>query len=124
MSFFNFVTDEELIKTVLIKDFDYMVDRREFKMHNEYLDNMMTQLEGEQWRAMRALMTPVFTSGKLKNMLPIVNKVWCAACRKMDHKNMAKMLLVHISGLVYLHRLAETWSNSWESMRMRNWTLS
>ena len=52
-----------------------MVDRREFKMHNEYLDNMMTQLEGEQWREMRALMTPVFTSGKLKAMLPIINKV-------------------------------------------------
>ena len=64
-----------MIKQVLIKDFDFMVDRREFKMNNEYLDTMMTQLEGEQWRTMRNLMTPVFTSGKLKAMVPIMNKV-------------------------------------------------
>ena len=65
-----------MIKQVLIKDIDFMVDRREFKMNNEYLDTMMTQLEGEQWRTMRNLMTPVFTSGKLKAMVPIMNKVY------------------------------------------------
>ena len=73
--FFILPSDEEMIKQVLIKDFDFMVDRREFKMNNEYLDTMMTQLEGEQWRTMRNLMTPVFTSGKLKAMVPIMNKV-------------------------------------------------
>ena len=42
---------------------------------NKTMSNMLTMLKGEQWRAMRMTMTPVFTSGKLKTMAPIIDQV-------------------------------------------------
>ena len=70
------VIDLDLAKTVLVKDFEYMQDRREMpKFQNVYVDNMLTILDGEKWRQARSIVTPIFTSGKLKLMLPLVNQV-------------------------------------------------
>ena len=70
------VIDLDLVKTVLVKDFDHFQDRRAFSgFQNEYLDEMLTQLEGEKWRQARHLVSPVFTSGKLKLMLPLIDQV-------------------------------------------------
>ena len=70
------VIDLDLAKTVLVKDFEYMQDRRKMpSFQNEYLDNMLTNLEGERWRQARNIVTPIFTSGKLKLMLPLIDQV-------------------------------------------------
>ena len=69
------VNDLDLAKQIFIKDFDHFLDRRQFKMDHEYLDNMMTQLTGDAWKEMRSAVSPVFTSGKLKNMNKIIGKV-------------------------------------------------
>ncbi len=72
--------DVELIKSVLVKDFDHFTDRRAFEMDTnslgtKILSNMMTSLKGEQWKQVRSAMSPAFTSGKLKAMAPLINKV-------------------------------------------------
>ena len=70
------VNDLDLAKTVLVKDFDYLQDRRDLpSFGNEYLDNMVTVLKGDRWRQMRNILTPVFTGGKLKLMLPLIDQV-------------------------------------------------
>ena len=69
------INDLELAKQMFIKDFDHFVDRREFKGGHEYLDNMMIFTEGEEWKEVRSMMSPIFTSGKLKNMTKLLNKV-------------------------------------------------
>lgn len=69
------INDLELAKQMFIKDFDHFVDRREFKGGHEYLDNMMIFYEGEQWKEMRSIMSPISTSGKLKGMNKLLNKV-------------------------------------------------
>ncbi len=69
---------------ILVKDFDYFVDRRQFfafdpndrsKGPNKYFANMLTMLEGDQWKQMRHTLSPIFTSGKLKGMNPAMNKI-------------------------------------------------
>ena len=72
------INDLELAKRVLIKDFDHFVDRRSLDMApeaNKYLMNMLTQLSGDKWKAMRSTISPVFTSGKLKGFVPQIAKV-------------------------------------------------
>ena len=69
------INDLELAKQMFIKDFDHFVDRRDFKGGHEYLDNMMIFSEGEEWKEIRSIMSPIFTSGKLKNMNKLLNKV-------------------------------------------------
>ena len=65
---------------MLVKDFDHFVDRREFEIDttkegNKIMSNMMTALKGEQWKRVRSIMSPAFTSGKLKAMVPLIQRV-------------------------------------------------
>jgi hypothetical protein len=72
------VRDLEIAKHILIKDFDHFIDRRPFEMSkkaNKYFIGGLSMLTGEKWKTMRGIMSPVFTSGKLKSMMPIVHKV-------------------------------------------------
>lgn len=65
------IRDLDLIKHVLIKDFDTFADRGvEFSI--EGLGANIFHADGDRWKALRNRFTPLFTSGKLKNMLPLM----------------------------------------------------
>lgn len=70
------VRDPELVKSVLVKDFHYFSDRT--IACDENADSMMANLifamKNPEWKLVRSKLTPIFTSGKLKAMLPLMNK--------------------------------------------------
>lgn len=71
------VWDPELVKTVLVKDFDHFVDRRNFKMQTErdkIFNDILTNTTGEHWKGIRSVLSPSFTSGRMKGMFPLVEK--------------------------------------------------
>lgn len=69
------ILDMELIKSILIRDFEYFVDRPTLNIRREaYLNNMLINLKGQQWKNVRTILTPTFSSGKLKYMEDLVNK--------------------------------------------------
>ncbi|XP_053604863.1 cytochrome P450 6B7-like [Plodia interpunctella] len=63
--------DPELIKQVLIKDFDLFQDRGMSTSRSKLGKNLF-EADGETWRVLRHKLTPVFTSKKLKDMIPLV----------------------------------------------------
>lgn len=70
------IKSPKLIKQITVKDFNYFSDRTVANpKHNEVVANMMFMQKGQEWKISRTKMTPAFTSGKLKNMLPIINSV-------------------------------------------------
>ncbi|OAD56571.1 putative cytochrome P450 6a14 [Eufriesea mexicana] len=69
--------DPDIIKTVLIKDFPVFVDRTFHSLPSvEPLSEHLFLLEASKWRPLRARLSPVFTSGKLKEMFHLL--VECA----------------------------------------------
>jgi len=77
------IRDLDLAKQILVKDFDKFTERKpigqEFvaahSKNNHYMAKMLTELTGKEWKRTRASLTPIFTSGKLKGMVPLMHKV-------------------------------------------------
>ncbi|XP_068622758.1 cytochrome P450 6B5-like [Battus philenor] len=67
------IRDAEIIKYVMIKDFDLFVDRG-VEFSDTGLGVNIFHADGERWRILRSNFTPLFTSGKLKNMLYLITE--------------------------------------------------
>lgn len=79
------ITDLDFIKQVMIKDFSYFQDRGAFtNPRDDPLTGHLFALEGEEWRAMRHKLSPVFTSGKIKQMSKVIVDVGLRLGDAMD----------------------------------------
>jgi len=68
------VLDLDLVKQILVKDFDHFVDRRQIKFGDDPVVNkMLSILEGQEWKDVRSIMSPTFTTGKIKRMFQHFN---------------------------------------------------
>uniref|UniRef100_UPI0035900510 cytochrome P450 3A24-like isoform X1 n=1 Tax=Myxine glutinosa TaxID=7769 RepID=UPI0035900510 len=66
------VTDPEIVKTVLVKEFyTLFTNRRNFKMSG-ILDDALSVVEDDTWKRIRTILSPTFSTGKLKEMVPII----------------------------------------------------
>ncbi|XP_068624553.1 cytochrome P450 6B4-like [Battus philenor] len=65
--------DLDVIKDVLIKDFDNFSDRG-FSFSKNGLGNNLFHAESDRWRILRSKFNPLFTSGKLKNMMYLLEE--------------------------------------------------
>ncbi|KAH8252673.1 hypothetical protein KR032_001202, partial [Drosophila birchii] len=79
------ILDPDLMKQVLIKDFHYFQDRGGFNSsRDDPLTAHLLTLEGEEWKSMRQKLTPVFSSGKIKQMSGVVVEVGHQLVNAMD----------------------------------------
>nr|QCI55729.1 cytochrome P450 CYP6AY1v2 [Nilaparvata lugens] len=63
----------EMVKQILVKDFNHFMDRGfHADEEREPITAHLVNLQGEKWRMLRQKISPVFTSGKLKAMFPLL----------------------------------------------------
>jgi hypothetical protein len=69
------IRDLELVKNIMVKDFQYFIDR--IICLDEKLDPLSSKIlfviKSQRWRHWRINLTPVFTSGKMKKMFYLVD---------------------------------------------------
>ncbi|KAM9314570.1 cytochrome P450, family 3, subfamily A, polypeptide 65 isoform 2-T2 [Pholidichthys leucotaenia] len=66
------ITDSTMIKAVLVKEcYSFFTNRRNFRLNGPLYD-AVSIAEDDQWRRIRSVLSPSFTSGKLKEMFEIM----------------------------------------------------
>uniref|UniRef100_A0A2C9JRK9 Cytochrome P450 n=1 Tax=Biomphalaria glabrata TaxID=6526 RepID=A0A2C9JRK9_BIOGL len=66
--------DLRILKEVMVKDFNNFVDRpANFHSHSLIKESVFF-LRGQNWRRIRQIITPSFSSGKLKGIMSIINE--------------------------------------------------
>lgn len=68
------ITDPDMIKTILVKEcYSVFTNRRSIGPVG-FMKDAISLSEDEQWKRLRSLLSPTFTSGKLKEMFPIIDQ--------------------------------------------------
>ncbi|XP_077094360.1 cytochrome P450 3A30-like [Siphateles boraxobius] len=66
------IMDQSIIKTILIKEcYSLFTNRRDFRLNGPLYD-ALTIVEDDDWRRIRSVLSPSFTSGRLKEMFGIM----------------------------------------------------
>ena len=78
--------DFDIIRSVYIKDTETFATRNKFKSGDPMSDDMLNNItDYEKWKTVRSVMSPTFSSGKLKRMVPAISK-----CAQRMLKNLEK----------------------------------
>ncbi|XP_067142454.1 cytochrome P450 3A8-like isoform X5 [Centruroides vittatus] len=68
------VSEPELIKNILIRDFNKIPNQRRWQFGDRIIDNMVITMEDEEWRRLKTTLTPIFSIAKVKKLIPKINK--------------------------------------------------
>ncbi|XP_033908411.1 cytochrome P450 3A27-like [Acipenser ruthenus] len=84
------VMDTAMIKTILVKEcYSLFTNRRNLGLNGELYD-ALSIVEDEAWKRIRSVLSPSFTSGRLKEIFPIVKQYADTLLRNVQKKADAK----------------------------------
>lgn len=79
------VTDVEMLKHILVKEFDKFRNRPEFLAGNAPLNKGLFGARDGDWRRARSILTPTFSASKLKEIVPIIEEAITFLLPKFDN---------------------------------------
>lgn len=68
------IADAKVVKQICIKDFDKFPNHNFFTVPNKYQRSFLIVQKDDHWRSMRAIISPTFTSGRMKIMYKILSQ--------------------------------------------------
>ncbi|XP_054155705.1 cytochrome P450 3A13-like, partial [Oppia nitens] len=78
-----YLADPDLIRDVLVKDFHIFTNRRDIST-GLLMDKILPNLKSENWKRVRTVVSPTFTLGKLRKMLPLIGDCLKTLDRNLD----------------------------------------
>ncbi|XP_027873199.1 cytochrome P450 3A56-like isoform X3 [Xiphophorus couchianus] len=80
------VADPEILKAILVKEcYSFFTNRRNFHLDGPLYDSLFNA-EDDQWKRIRSVLSPSFTSGRLKEMFEVMKSHSANLIRSMKKK--------------------------------------
>ena len=95
---FLIVNEPELLKEILVKQFIVYPHHFPFNVGPKpYLDKLLPFMRGDDnWKRIRSILTPAFTSGRLKSMVTLISNLSEKFVLKLDQfKNTGKASMLN-----------------------------
>ncbi|KAM6157324.1 cytochrome P450 3A14-like [Erethizon dorsatum] len=80
------ITEPEMIKGVLVKECYSAFTNRRMLGPTGFMKKAVSLSEDEEWKRIRTLLSPAFTSGKLKEMFPIIKQYGDVLVKNLRHE--------------------------------------
>ncbi|KAM7414188.1 hypothetical protein PAMA_019147 [Pampus argenteus] len=67
------VADPDMLRQVMVRDFSSFPNRMTLRFASKPLTDCLLMLRNERWKRVRSILTPSFSSAKMKEMAPLIN---------------------------------------------------
>jgi len=78
------VADPEMLKQIMIKDFPNFRNRFQMQFPGHPFEKNLLEAKDETWKRIRSTLTPTFSAGKMKLMLPLIEKSCDTLMEKLE----------------------------------------
>ncbi|KAL3865968.1 hypothetical protein ACJMK2_043312 [Sinanodonta woodiana] len=82
------ITDPEMITEIFVRRFSEFTDKPQSFRNTEFFDSAVNVAAGEHWKFLRSTLSPTFSSGKMRNMTPLISR--CLEKLIQNAKNMSE----------------------------------
>lgn len=93
------VLDPDLIKYILIRDSSHFTDRLTLPSKEpDYIKRSLLNLKGQEWKSVRSILTPTFSSARLKAMMPLIQYCSSQLVELLRDKENEDVEMKHVLG--------------------------
>jgi cytochrome P450 len=100
------VAEPEILKDMLIRNISSFMDRRP-NFEHPVISKQLVLMSGDEWRQTRTIISPTFTSGKMKAMFPKIKDAVSLLLKQVDNKNGTEFDLKNLFGCLTMDVIAK-----------------
>ncbi|KAH9423402.1 Cytochrome P450 3A4, partial [Dermatophagoides pteronyssinus] len=94
-----YVADAELVQIICNREFTKFSNRRVFLLEDPVWDNLLFATNDEKWKRLRSIMSPAFSSGKLRKFKYCIDDTFKIMAMNLD-KSIARDPVINVKQLV------------------------
>ncbi|KAM8861847.1 thromboxane-A synthase [Synchiropus picturatus] len=78
------VADPDMLRQVMVKEFSTFPNRMTLRFNSKPMSDCLLMLRNERWKRVRSILTPSFSSAKMKEMVPLIDTAISALMKNLD----------------------------------------
>uniref|UniRef100_A0A672GC50 Thromboxane-A synthase n=1 Tax=Salarias fasciatus TaxID=181472 RepID=A0A672GC50_SALFA len=78
------VADPDMLRQIMVRDFSSFPNRMTVRFATKPMSDCLLMLKNEHWKRVRSILTPTFSSAKMKEMVPLINTAADALMRNLN----------------------------------------